>query len=64
MLEMLGAERLVYGQLDGAAEGQMFVLRIEGTAPPPAIGSHVAMHVEPENLHWFDATTGQRVNAG
>ena len=57
MLEMLGAERLVYGRLGDAA----FTVRIDGTLVPPRPGDVVPLHVEPRHLHWFDATTGQRV---
>ena len=57
MLEMLGAERLVYGRLGNAA----FTLRIDGTLVPPRPGDVVPLHVAPEHLHWYDATTGQRV---
>jgi sn-glycerol 3-phosphate transport system ATP-binding protein len=56
MLEMLGAERLVYGRLGDAA----FTLRIEATLAPPRAGSTVALRVAPEHLHWFDSGTGQR----
>jgi sn-glycerol 3-phosphate transport system ATP-binding protein len=57
MLEMLGAERLVYGRLGDA----MFTLRIEGTLAPPQRGEVVRMAVRPQHLHWFDPDTGQRV---
>jgi sn-glycerol 3-phosphate transport system ATP-binding protein len=56
MLEMLGAERLVYGQLGGAA----FTLRVEATLVPPKPGDTVRLSVKPEHLHWFDSS-GQRV---
>jgi sn-glycerol 3-phosphate transport system ATP-binding protein len=59
MLEMLGAERLVYGRLGDA----MFTLRIEGTLVPPQRGDVVRMAVRPQHLHWFDPDTGQRVGA-
>ena len=57
MLEMLGAERLVYGRLGDAA----FTLRIEGIRSPPKAGETVQLLVEPGHMHWFDVTTGQRV---
>ena len=57
MLEMLGAERLVYGRLGDAA----FTLRIDGMLPPPRHGDTLALHVEPAQLHWFDVDSGQRV---
>ncbi len=57
VLEMLGAERLVYGHLGPAA----FTLRLEATLPPPRPGDTVRLHVPPEHLHWFDRESGQRV---
>ena len=60
LLEMLGAERLVYGKLAGA-ENAAFTVRIEATLPPPKPGDTVQLHVAPEHLHWFDPATGQRV---
>ncbi len=57
MLEMLGAERLVYGLLGN----ERFTLRIDATLAPPAPGAVVKLHVEPHHLHWFDAGTSQRV---
>ncbi len=56
-LEMLGAERLVYGQL-GAA---LFTVRIDATLTPPRPGDHVTVQMQPEHLHWYDAATTQRV---
>jgi sn-glycerol 3-phosphate transport system ATP-binding protein len=57
VLEMLGAERLVYGRVGGAS----FTLRIEGTLPPPRAGETVRLRVTPQHVHWFDAATGRRV---
>jgi sn-glycerol 3-phosphate transport system ATP-binding protein len=59
MIEMLGAERLVYGRLGDAA----FTLRIDGSLPPPRAGQTLALQVQPQQLHWFDAQSGQRVPA-
>ncbi len=56
MLEMLGAERLVYGRLGDT----MFTLRIEGTLAAPRAGETVRVRVPPEHLHWFDAGSGKR----
>ncbi len=57
MLEMLGAERLIYGQLGGAP----FTLRVEATLAPPRHGDTVHLRVASEHLHWFDSGSGQRV---
>ncbi|MEO6031255.1 MAG: TOBE domain-containing protein, partial [Burkholderiaceae bacterium] len=56
-LEMLGAERLVYGRLGGA----LFTVRTDATAAPPKIGSRLTLHFAPEHLHWFDAGTQARL---
>jgi sn-glycerol 3-phosphate transport system ATP-binding protein len=50
MLEMLGAERLVYGRLGEAA----FTLRVEAVHTPPRSG-------DTRQLHWFDPASGRRV---
>jgi sn-glycerol 3-phosphate transport system ATP-binding protein len=57
MIEMLGAERLVYGRL-GAA---LFTVRIAGTDPVPIVGQTVMVQVPAEHTHWFDEQTQQRV---
>ena len=57
-VEMLGAERLVYGRLGDAA----FTLRIDGTDTPPQPGAEVLLKAPAERLHWFDPATGQRVD--
>jgi sn-glycerol 3-phosphate transport system ATP-binding protein len=59
LLEMLGAERLVYGRLGGHA----FTLRIDGMDVPPQPGQTVMLHAAPERLHWFDPASGQRVGS-
>ena len=57
VLEMLGAERLVYGRLGDA----LFTLRIDGMDTPPKPGQEVRLHVPPERMHWFDAASGKRL---
>jgi sn-glycerol 3-phosphate transport system ATP-binding protein len=54
--EMLGAERLVHGQL----AGQPFTLRMDSTARAPHAGDTMPVSVAPEHLHWFDASSQQR----
>ncbi|HUP05994.1 MAG TPA: sn-glycerol-3-phosphate import ATP-binding protein UgpC [Caldimonas sp.] len=58
-LEMLGAERLVYGLVGGA----LVTLRIDATLPPPKIGETIAIEAPNDRLHWFDVDTHQRVAA-
>ena len=56
-LEMLGAERLVYGLLGDT----LFTARLDATRPYPAVGDIVNLQASPAQLHWFDATTSARV---
>jgi sn-glycerol 3-phosphate transport system ATP-binding protein len=57
VVEMLGAERLVYCKL-GAAP---FTLRLDATLPAPAPSSRLTVAVQAGHLHWFDPHTQQRV---
>ena len=64
LLEMLGAERLVYGRLGGNGDsrsGAPFTLRIDGMLKPPRHGDTLHLQVAAEQLHWFDPATGLRV---
>ncbi len=56
-VELLGAERLVYGRL---GDEQLIVRVEEGTHHPAA---DEIIHVTPRDarLHWFDAATGKRI---
>ena len=58
-LEMLGAERLVYGRLGEAA----CILRIDATLVPPRRGDALQLSAPAQHLHWFDADSGRRVPA-
>ncbi|WP_280152760.1 sn-glycerol-3-phosphate import ATP-binding protein UgpC [Piscinibacter sp. XHJ-5] len=57
MIEMLGAERLVYGRVGD----ELFTVRIDGTLHPPAVGDLVSLRMDAAQLHWFDPQTLQRV---
>jgi len=57
LLEMLGAERLVYGRIGGSA----FTLRIDGMLVPPKPGDTLMLKVATDQVHWFDPTSGARV---
>ena len=57
VIEMLGAERLVYGRLGR----ELFTVRQDATLAPPKAGETVALQCAPAALHWFDAATGHRV---
>ncbi len=57
MLEMLGAERLIYCN----AGSVLFTVRVEATLAPPKVGDIVTMQAAPDQLHWFDPATTQRI---
>ena len=57
MSGMLGAERLVHGRVGS----ELFTVRMESTLPAPRIGDMATLQAEPRQLHWFDASTQQRV---
>jgi sn-glycerol 3-phosphate transport system ATP-binding protein len=56
-VELLGAERLIYGRL----AGEQMIIRVgeDGTSPAP----ESVIHVKPreDRLHWFDAASGKRI---
>jgi sn-glycerol 3-phosphate transport system ATP-binding protein len=56
-LEMLGAERLVYGLIGDS----LFTVRLDATLAHPKAGDAVAITASPAHLHWFDAATTTRV---
>ena len=57
VVEMLGAERLVYCRLGDTP----FTVRLDATLPVPLNGSTFTAAVEAKHLHWFDPKTQQRV---
>jgi len=57
MVEMLGAERIVYGLLGG----ELVMVRVDGTHVPPKVGDSVQLRIAAEHLHWFDAASGKRI---
>ncbi|HET7868224.1 MAG TPA: sn-glycerol-3-phosphate import ATP-binding protein UgpC [Burkholderiaceae bacterium] len=59
MQEMLGAERLLYGQVGGVP----LILRVDATLAPPSAGQTVHVGAEASHLHWFDPQTLQRIPA-
>jgi sn-glycerol 3-phosphate transport system ATP-binding protein len=64
-VEMLGAERLVYGQIGGSGQhaDPLFTVRIDSTRRAPAVGERIAIDAPPDRLHWFDAASGLRLGA-
>ena len=56
-IEMLGAERLVYGHLGD----EPLIVRMDESLPCPALGANIHVSPRPERLHWFDSQTGHRL---
>jgi sn-glycerol 3-phosphate transport system ATP-binding protein len=60
-VEMLGAERLVYGRWSHGTAQEMVIIRTEEADAVPAIGATIHVTPRPDRLHAFDATTGKRL---
>ena len=58
-VELLGAERLIYGRLNGEA----LVVRVEEGGFSPAPDSTIHVRPREGRLHSFDAATGKRIGA-
>jgi sn-glycerol 3-phosphate transport system ATP-binding protein len=56
-VELLGAERLVYGKLGG----EPIIVRTEEGAPAPAADSVIRVRPREGRMHWFDAQSGKRI---
>jgi len=56
-LEMLGAERLIYGRVGDT----LFTARIDATLSPPKVGETVTLQLAADRMHWFDAGTQKRI---
>ena len=57
-VELLGAERLVYGTTAG---GDTITLRMDEDKPYPKPGETTRVQPRHERLHWFHAETGKRI---
>ncbi|MEY3871046.1 MAG: hypothetical protein RLZZ296_41 [Pseudomonadota bacterium] len=56
-IEMLGAERLVYGRLGD----ESLIVRMDESQPSPALGATIHAVPRADRLHWFDSASGQRL---
>ncbi len=56
-VELLGAERLVYGRLGSDA----LIVRTDESLPAPSVGDTLRIRPKSERLHWFDTSTGKRL---
>ncbi|MBC7601136.1 MAG: sn-glycerol-3-phosphate import ATP-binding protein UgpC [Ramlibacter sp.] len=55
--ELLGAERLIYGRVNG----EQIIVRSEENQPVPAPDSIIHVAPREDRVHWFDAPTGKRL---
>ena len=56
-VELLGAERLLYGTVGG----EMVTVRVEEGKPYPKPGETTRITARDDRLHWFNAETGKRI---
>jgi len=56
-VELLGAERLIYGRV----HGEQLIVRVEEGTHSPAPDSIIHVVPRADRLHAFDATTGKRI---
>ncbi|MCY7307041.1 MAG: sn-glycerol-3-phosphate ABC transporter ATP-binding protein UgpC [Rhodoferax sp.] len=60
-VEMLGAERLVYGRWTQGNDQEMVIIRTEEAHAIPALGATIHVTPRADRLHLFDASTGKRL---
>ena len=58
-IEMLGAERLVYGRFGN----EQLIVRTDESDPCPALGETIFVNPRLERMHWFDVETGKRLQS-
>ena len=59
-VEMLGAERLVYGRWAHAGSDELVIIRTEESHPTPSLGSMICVTPRVNKIHLFDSVSGQR----
>ena len=62
-LEMLGAERLIYGRWQHGEGDELVVIRVDEGQAAPSLGATIHVTPRPDRLHYFDTTTGKRIQA-
>jgi sn-glycerol 3-phosphate transport system ATP-binding protein len=60
-VEMLGAERLIYGRWAHSQSDEMVIVRTEESHFVPLLGSTVHVRPRPDRMHHFDAATGKKI---
>ncbi len=62
VVEELGADAYVYASMTDSTEEVELIARVDARKPP-ARGSKIRLTVDPERLHLFSASTGERITA-
>ncbi len=62
-VEMLGAERLVYGRWAHGSGDELVILRTEESDAVPTVGNTIHVTPRAHKIHYFDAATGKRKDA-
>jgi sn-glycerol 3-phosphate transport system ATP-binding protein len=62
-VEMLGAERLIYGRWAHGSGDEMVIIRTEEAHAVPAVGNTIHVTPRADKMHWFDASSGKRIEA-
>jgi sn-glycerol 3-phosphate transport system ATP-binding protein len=60
-VEMLGAERLVYGRWAHSQTDELVIIRTEEAHAVPVLGATLHVTPRPGKIHHFDATSGRRL---
>ena len=60
-VEMLGAERLVYGRWSHGSGNEMVIIRTDEAHRVPTLGSTIHVTPRGDRLHAFDAVSGKRI---
>ena len=60
-VEMLGAERLVYGRWAQGSDQEMVIVRTEESHAVPVLGATIHVTPRADRLHLFDAASGKRI---
>ncbi len=60
-IEMLGAERLIYGRWEHGSGDELVIVRTEESQAVPALGSTIHVTPRAHKLHCFDGATGKRM---
>ena len=61
-VELLGAERLVYGRWSHGSRDEMVIIRTEESDAVPTVGSTIHVTPRATKMHCFDAASGQRMD--